>query len=315
MFSSLRLAALRLSIITLFISNVFGLAVPLVERSEQLCNGHSELCERPYGNTTFIGAHDSFAVSSNPFALSRTQEVNVATQLRLGVRLLQVQAHMFWKDLNLCHNTCGLFNGGKVEDYFMEVKHFLDRHPNEVITLIIANPEEVSTTLWQPIFEKTGLADMAYVPPQLPMARNDWPTLKEMLDDGRRIVVFMDKGTDGSSVPYLLPQFTMMWEDEYDPTDGSFPCKVDRTSGPLLPSQQLNLINHNLNVDLMPIGRGIRIPDRLDTPRTNSIYSITAHATHCAPLANDQYPNFVLVDFVNVGQAVEAVARLNGFQY
>ena len=51
---------------------------------------------------------------------------------------------------------------------------------------------------------------MAYVPPQLPMARNDWPTLKEMLDDGRRIVVFMDKGAEDNSVPYLLPQFTMV---------------------------------------------------------------------------------------------------------
>jgi hypothetical protein len=34
-----------------------------------------------------------------------------------------------------------------------------------------------------------------------------------------------------------------------------------------------------------------------------------------APLVNDQLPNFVLVDFVNVGHAVEAVARLNGFRY
>jgi hypothetical protein len=122
-----------------------------------------------------------------------------------------------------------------------------------------------------------------------------------------------------------------MWEDEYDPDNSKFPCKVDRTSGPLVPSQQLNLINHNLNFNLMPIGRGIRIPDRLDSPRTNSIFSyvflffklrgilicfrITAHAHQCAPLVNDQLPNFVLVDFVNVGHAVEAVARLNGFRY
>ena len=64
-----------------------------------------------------------------------------------------------------------------------------------------------------------------------------------------------------------------MWEDEYDPTNREFPCKVDRTSGPLHPSQQLNLINQNLNVDFMPLGRGLRIPDRLNSPRTNSVYS------------------------------------------
>ena len=133
-----------------------------------------------------------------------------------------------------------------------------------------------------------------------------------------------------------------MWEDAYDPTDNKFPCKVDRSAGPLQPSQQLNLMNHNLNIDLMPIGRGIRIPDRLNSPRTNSVNSyvwtflffsfspprnavideaylvffrIKLHASHCAPLENDQYPNFVLVDFVNIGQAVQAVAELNGFKH
>ena len=34
----------------------------------QLCNGHAELCERKYGNVTFLGSHDSFAFSGNPFA-------------------------------------------------------------------------------------------------------------------------------------------------------------------------------------------------------------------------------------------------------
>ena len=51
---------------------------------------------------------------------------------------------------------------------------------------------------------------MAYVPPQSPMMRDDWPTLKEMLDAGKRLVVFIDKGADERTVPYLLPQFSMV---------------------------------------------------------------------------------------------------------
>jgi len=240
----------------------------------------------------------------------------VTTQLMMGVRLLQAQAHMNGKDIHFCHTSCALYDGGKVVNYLGRVKRFLDRHPNEVLTIIIANPEKLSASVWKPVFESSGLADMAYIPPQVPMTREDWPTLKEMLDSGKRVVVFIDKGAEEENpIPYLNSQFTMMWEDQYDPTNSAFPCKVDRTSGPLLPSQQLNLANHNLNVDLMPIGRGIRFPDRLNTPRTNSVYSIMSHAKHCAPLVNDQYPNFVLVDFVNVGQAVRAVAQLNGIQY
>lgn len=77
---------------------------------EMVCNGRAELCDRKYGNVTFLGAHDSFAFSSNPLAreyssemaaarystatVSRTQELNLTQQLDLGARLLQAQSHM-----------------------------------------------------------------------------------------------------------------------------------------------------------------------------------------------------------------------------
>ena len=64
-----------------------------------------------------------------------------------------------------------------------------------------------------------------------------------------------------------------MWEDAYDPTDSQWPCKVERTKGPLAPNQQLNLMNHNLNVELVPLvfGKGLVLPDRLNSPRTNGV--------------------------------------------
>jgi hypothetical protein len=33
-----------------------------------VCNGHADLCSRSYSNITFVGAHDSFAFSRDPFA-------------------------------------------------------------------------------------------------------------------------------------------------------------------------------------------------------------------------------------------------------
>ena len=74
-----------------------------------VCNGHTELCSRSYGNVTFLGSHDSFAFSKDPFAraalsfllsafmtkiaVARDQEVDIPSQLSLGVRLLQAQSH------------------------------------------------------------------------------------------------------------------------------------------------------------------------------------------------------------------------------
>jgi len=312
MLSSLRLAVTAL-VSVLFASSALGL--PL-NRRDQLCNGHAELCERKYGNTTFLGAHDSFAASGNPFALARTQEVDVSAQLNAGVRALQVQTHKNGADIHVCHTSCMLFDGGKTEDYLHKVKLFLDSHPNEVLTLIIANPENIPVKEYIPVFNKTGLTDMAYVPPQPIMSRDDWPTLGSMISSSKRVVIFIDKGAEARTEPasqFILPQFQQMWEDKYDPTDSQFPCKVDRTAGPLAPNQQLSLINHNLNTNILPIGPGVLIPDRLDSPRTNSIEAIQKHAENCAPFVDDRRPNFVLLDFVNVGMGLNAVNKLNGF--
>jgi hypothetical protein len=40
---------------------------------DMLCNGHAALCDRKYGNTTFLGSHDSFAVSTSVFARTLSQ--------------------------------------------------------------------------------------------------------------------------------------------------------------------------------------------------------------------------------------------------
>lgn len=40
---------------------------------------------------------------------------------------------------------------------------------------------------------------------------------------------------------------------------------------------------------------------------------ILQHAAHCSKFVDDRNPNFVLVDYVNVGQGVLAVDKLNGF--
>jgi len=54
-----------------------------------------------------------------------------------------------------------------------------------------------------------GITPLAYVPPHVPMKNSEWPTLGEMIDDGKRVVVFLDSGTDTSQVEFILPEFEM----------------------------------------------------------------------------------------------------------
>ena len=48
----------------------------------------------------------------------------------------------------------------------------------------------------------------------------------------------------------MLPEFKMVWEDKYDPTDITFPAEW--TERPGLWPQGSNSINHNLNVNILP---------------------------------------------------------------
>ncbi|TFK19863.1 PLC-like phosphodiesterase [Coprinopsis marcescibilis] len=296
-----------------------GLYLP--RRRATICNGRSELCGRSYGSTSFLTSHNAFAWSPNPLALARTQAVDVPVQLRMGARVLQAQSHMKDGRLHFCHTSkhiFGLFDGGSVLDFLRKVKTWLDANPYEVVSFIFTNPENVSIPgVWKPIFDEAGITPLAYVPPARPMKRTDWPTLSEMIDANKRVVVFMDKGADGSAggvVDFVLPQFQMIWEDPFSPTDPNFPCRIHRIEGPLEDNDHMHLINHNLNRNIIPWDLGtVLVSDFVNSPKTNSMNSIMAHVAGCAPFAQGRAPNFVLLDYLDVGDGKRAVDQLNGF--
>jgi len=278
---------------------------------QMACNGHGELCDRSYGNVTFIGAHDSYAFSSDPLALARDQSVDIPTQLGLGIRLLQAQAHMNDGEIHFCHTSCALFDGGKVQDYLSTVKTFLDANPNEVITFVFTNPEGLSmNNVWLPAFQASGMDALAYVPLSLPVQQSAWPTLGDMISSGKRVVTFIDAGADtaGDTVDFLIPEFPNIWETPFDSTDSSFPCSVDRTSGPLPNDQHMFMINHFLDISLF----GVLLPDKDAATTTNAVSSILANAAGCAQFADGRAPNFILLDWVDEGQGIQAGNQLNG---
>ncbi|KAF4565324.1 hypothetical protein EYR36_001894 [Pleurotus pulmonarius] len=296
-----------------------ALASPSAKRAT-VCNGHAELCNRSFGNVTFFGSHDSFAFTTDPFVLARDQEVDIPTQLGLGIRkLISLRIKAQWSFALLPYQYASysmidiLFDGGTVEDYLKKVKAFLDANPNEVITLIFTNPEGVSIpNVWKPAFDNSGITPLAFIPPSIPMKASDWPTLGQLIDSGKRVVVFLDAGADGQgSGNFILPEFPMIWETPFSQTDPSFPCRVDRIQGPLSTEDHMYMINHSLNVNILPIGDGVLVSDPVDAPVTNGVTSIVNHASGCAQFAAGRAPNFVLLDYVNIGQGKQAVDILN----
>jgi hypothetical protein len=153
--------------------------------------------------------------------------------------------------------------------------------------------------VWAQDFVSAGISDLAYVPPfsNTPSDTFDWPTLGSMIQSGKRVVIFLDSYANQTKVPFILDEFTYMWETPFDQTNQSFPCNVDRPSWLVgdTPTGHLAVINHFLDTELPG---DIDIPDTAELTVTNGISgfgSLGLMVQQCAAIYG-RYPNFVLND-------------------
>ncbi|KAI5121163.1 hypothetical protein M0805_007160 [Coniferiporia weirii] len=286
-----------------------------LSRRATTCNGHPELCDRSYGNVSFVGAHDSYAVGTNNLATN--QDYDATQQLNDGVRMLQMQAHLSNNVIHLCHTSCLLYDGGTLESYLDNVKSWMGNNTNDVVTLLIVNSDGATPAAFDAVFQSAGLNTLSYSPPSSSIAFTDWPTLGSMIDNGTRLVTFLDTGADFTSVPYIIDEFTNMWETAFDVTDTTFDCEVNRTKGDS--STQLYTINHFLDENVTILGTVSPTPDKDALNQTNAVSgtgSLGLQASQCGT-EYGRSPNFMLVDFYEYGggSVFEVAATLNGVTY
>ncbi|KAI9857599.1 MAG: hypothetical protein M1813_008191 [Trichoglossum hirsutum] len=271
--------------------------------STQPCNGYLEFCERQYSNITEVCAHNSpFNIRGNLFS---NQELNVTAQLNDGIRMLQGQVHNQGGTLHFCHTKCDFIDAGPISDYLSNVTKWLQANPNEVVTILMGNSDGQPPTSFQEHIKKAGLEPFAYVPPKIPMGLNDWPTLSSMISSGKRAVIFLDYGADQGSVPYILDQFSQLWETPFSPTNRSFPCEPDRPPG--LKSDQASarmyMANHNLNVEIKVDKLDVLLPAVAELTFMNGADgagSLGEMQNTCLTRWN-RAPNFLLVDYYDIG--------------
>ncbi|KAF8078833.1 PLC-like phosphodiesterase [Lyophyllum atratum] len=298
-------------VISLFCSVTAVQALAPVRRAT-VCNGHAELCERGYGTVSFVGAHDSYAVGVNNLAVNQDQDIT--TQLNDGIRMLQMQAHLESGVLRLCHTSCSLYDAGSLQDYLTTVKSWLDTNPNEVLSLLIVNIDNVPVAQYDTVFKAAGVDTLSFVPASASLPASSWPTLGSMIDSGKRLVTFLDNKADPTVAPYIIDEFSNIWETAFNVVDpAQFDCSVNRTHGE--PATQMSLINHFL--DRLVFNQPV--PDVAKANITNSASgpgSLKAHVDTCVAI-NSRAPNFLLVDFYEFGggSVFQVAADINKVTY
>lgn len=283
------------------------------------CNNYAEFCSRRYGNITEVAAHNSpFYVTGNA---ASNQALDVTTQLNDGIRLLQGQVHFQNSTPHFCHSSCDILDAGPITTYLTTVREWVDKHPYDVVTILIGNGGYDAVELFVPFIEETGLVEYAYLPPKIPMGIDDWPTLASMILTGKRVVFFMDYEANQGSVPWMLDEFSQMWETPFDPTNRSFPCTVQRPPDLAIEQVQnrLYMVNHNLNYDLQLLGNSILVPNTPLLNQTNNVTgfgSLGLNAEQCTD-TYEYAPKFLNVDYYNVGNGsvFEVAAQMNNVTY
>jgi hypothetical protein len=254
------------------------------------------------------------------------QAVDVTTQLDDGVRFLQAQIQ--WPDNSstphFCHTSCTLLDAGPIYEWLGQVATWVDKHPYDVVTILLGNGNYSDPSLYVPFIERSGITKYVYDAPYLPMSLNDWPTLENMIIRGKRVVMFMDYQANQTKYPWLLDEFSQVWETPFDPMDTSFPCTVQRP--PELSAEaardRMYIMNHNLNVEFNVLGVELLVPAVSLINTTNGFEgdgSVGMAANNCRSNWG-RAPNVLNVDYYNYGSpkpcsVFAAAAAVNNVTY
>ncbi|KAF8470765.1 PLC-like phosphodiesterase [Kalaharituber pfeilii] len=293
------------------------------------CNNHPSLCNKKYSEIYHLGAHDSpfLRHPENGYSVAGNQYFNVRTQLEGGVRLLQGQIHNEGGKPRLCHSDCKMMDGGKLEDYLVEVKSWMDGHPSDVVTMLWVNADNMPARDLEKYFADTGLKNLAYAPPKHPITPGEWPTLQQMIDSGKRLVLFISTSADEANIPWMLDEFSYMFETPFENFDpAKFTCNGDRP-GRVKGAEKLNEavatrigFQNRFVYDkrLEEFGLEIYTPHDDLAPKINSgDQSIPGNMKDGIEKCATEWGRrggYILVDFFNEGNPIAVIDAANGFK-
>ena len=258
------------------------------------CNGHPELCDRTYDRVSVAMTHNAMSNEEDRWA-APNQGRNLWHQLEDGVRGFMLDTYETDDGrVLLCHGVCGrAFGERPLIDALHDLREFVGCHPGEVITLIIEDhlsPERTAET-----FEAAGLLPYLHAQP----AGAPWPTLRAMIESGRRLVVFKESG--GTPIDWYMSAYDdHVWDNDYAAmTNADFDCAANRgsTENPIF------VLNHFLTAPLA---------SRMLADMVNHDPELSAHVDRCTTEAG-RAPTFVALDFYDDSDLFEVVDRLNGF--
>lgn len=73
-----------------------------------------------------------------------------------------------------------------------------------MVSILIVNIDNLKPTAYDTVFKAAGVDAISFSPSSSKLAVSDWPSLGTMIDNGQRLVTFLDNAADFTSVTYLI---------------------------------------------------------------------------------------------------------------
>ncbi|XP_061340981.1 PI-PLC X domain-containing protein At5g67130 [Gastrolobium bilobum] len=292
---------------------------PALGRTQPFCiRGQATLATSvvnglPFNKYSWIMTHNSFSnVDASPLpGVQRltfyNQEDTVTNQLRNGVRGLMLDMYDFENDIWLCHSFRGqCFNFTAFQpaiNTLKEVEAFLTENPTEIVTIVIEDYVHTPKGLIN-LFTNAGLDKYWFPVSDMPKMGEDWPTVTEMVQSNRRLLVFTSDASKEAEEGIAYQWMYMVENEPGDPGVQRGSCPHRKESKPLN-SRSASLFLQNYFSTY---------PVEADSCKDHSAPLVDMVNT-CYKAAGNVLPNFVAVNFYmrsDGGGVFDILDKING---
>ena len=270
--------------------------IVFVAESNSQCNGYESLCTKRYNEVAYLTTHNAYSSFEDGFYLPN-QNLNISSQLDQGVRAFMLDVYSDNNQLLLYHGVTEL-GFSFFEDVLNDFKTFIDSNPTEVITLILEDYSPVSSLsdalFTSGIIEDLYQYDEAY----------GWPTLQEMINLDRRVVLFSD-----NEVQNPPSWFHYLWDHAVEThfsneSIDDFSCDFNRGEA----QNSLFILNHFITNFQLVLANLELYNEQVEEVNSNPYF---INRVYNCESETDKFPNFITVDFYDVGDCLQVVNILN----
>ena len=258
------------------------------------CNGFNELCGKRFDEVAYLTTHNAFNSEEGGFSLPN-QNFDIATQLNDGVRAFMIDVYNWFGTTVVYHGT-GVLGTSPLVDELNKISSFLSANPNEIVTVIFE--ANVSANDIEASINSSGLNAYLYTH----VLGTTWPALQEMINDDTRLVILSDVDDASGSQAWYHYMWDYAVETHYAANStADFNCDFNRGDS----LNDLFIFNHFITNSVLGTG----MPDEAQIINANPYF--IDRVVGCQ-MEKSKFPNFITVDFYELGDSKLVVDELNG---